>query len=122
MAPSFTDEQKQLLALQKRVHAQALLEEAHALDGLQPFAVVHRHRFGASVHLLWSTVQPEESHVVKFLDALEVAYEPERGEELLVEAGIGLGDLVGTRHDLADEETPPPPQTRRPASSDSPSP
>jgi hypothetical protein len=79
-------------ALQLRVEALALLEQAAALDGLQPFSVTHRHEYGASTYLLWAAEPPDENDAARVLD---VDFEPDKDEELHVETQFTLEELVG---------------------------
>lgn len=83
---------KQTKALQLRTTALALLEEAAALDGLQPFSVTHRHQYGASTYLFWAADAPDEDSAAK---ALEADYEPDKGEELDIEPSFTLEELTG---------------------------
>lgn len=80
-----------LRALQLRARALALLQEARELDGLRPFAVTHRHKFGSSTYLLWAARTPQEHEAAAGLDA---DYEPDR-EELAIEEGLTLEQLAG---------------------------
>lgn len=78
-------------SLQLRARALALLQQARELDGLRPFAVTHRHRFGSSTYLLWATQTPSEHEAAAALDA---DYEPGR-EELAIEEALSLEQLAG---------------------------
>lgn len=82
-------------ALALRVRAAALLEEAQALDGLLPFAVVHQHSSGSTHYVAWGPIQkgeaPSEDQCIRILESL---YEEGRGETLESHE-LELSDLCG---------------------------
>ena len=78
-------------ALVLRAKALAALQEAAAIDGLKPFIVTHSHEYGASIYLVWASESLREENVN---EALDCDYEPDRGEELCIDAPP-LEDLVG---------------------------
>lgn len=80
------------LALTYRVQALALMQQAHAADGLRPFVVTHMHRFGSSAYLVWAPEQPTEEQASRVLDA---QFEPARLETLEIETNLLLEELCG---------------------------
>jgi len=86
------------LALQKRVQALALLEEAAALDQLKPFAVTHRHRFGESTYLCWSAWTPSEEEAASICDG---GFDPELDEYLSIEETFTLEEMAGVKGHIA---------------------
>lgn len=80
-------------ALQLRIQAQALLEQAYAIDGLKPFSVTHHHRHGSSTYLLWADQAPDDHLAAELLGA---DFEPEVRESMEIVEGFTLKDLCGT--------------------------
>lgn len=84
------DAQTQALSL--RVQAQALLEQAQALDELKPFLVLHVHSGGGSPYILWASETPSQDDAEHIL---EEEFEP-RYSETLVIAPLGtLEEMTG---------------------------
>lgn len=83
---------KDTKALQLRTQALGLLEEAASLDGLKPFSVTHRHRYGVSTYLLWAPDVPNEDEAAQ---VLHTDYQPTKGEELNIETSFTLDELTG---------------------------
>ncbi len=79
-------------ALALRAQALALLEQAKAIDGLQPFVVTHSHATGTSSYLAWAKSEPTEAQAASVLDA---EFEPDRDEFLAIESNITLDELTG---------------------------
>lgn len=79
-------------ALQLRTQAQALLEEAQALDGLKPYAVVHDHQYGVSCYLAWCDREPSQTQAESILDC---EFEADRSESLHVLSDMTIAELCG---------------------------
>ena len=79
-------------ALSLRVQAQALLEQAHALDGLHPFLLHHTHQYGTTGYVVWGESEPDEKTAGEMVDS---QFEPELDETLSVESNVTLQELVG---------------------------
>ena len=88
-----TTDPKSMKALQLRVQALALLQEAQQLDGLKPFTVTHMHAYGDSTYLLWAESVPDEAQAELVLDC---EFEPELNESLIVEGHFRLEEMAGT--------------------------
>lgn len=76
-----------------RALAQALLEQAHELDGLQPYVVNHSHRHGDTMYTLWSATPPSDEQMAGLL---EEEFEEDRGETLEYHA-MHLSEMTGIR-------------------------
>lgn len=85
---------KDTKALALRAQAQGLLQEAQALDGLEPFKVTHQHECGASVYLVWSDDRPSEADACLVLDA---EFEEDRNEsiDIDIDTGLMLEEMTG---------------------------
>lgn len=80
-------------ALQLRVQALALLEQAAAIDGMKPFVAVHHDGQQATPFLLWSAATPDEEAVAAVIEA---SVDPGRGERIAIDSSISLGEISGT--------------------------
>lgn len=78
--------------LRLRTQALALLQEAHAADGLKPFTVTHTHSYGESTYVLWAAETPTQEHAKAVLDC---EFEPDREETLAVEDCFTLEEMTG---------------------------
>lgn len=83
---------QQTKALELRVKAQALLEQAQALDGFKPFAIVHDHQYGVSCYLAWHLQEPTQSQAESILHC---EFEPDRSESLHVLSDLTIAELCG---------------------------
>jgi hypothetical protein len=78
--------------LNLRIQALALLNQAHALDGLRPFLGIHSHRHGEDEQFMWAPEAPSQEELkVVFREG----YESGRNESLESEAIRDLDVLVG---------------------------
>ncbi|MHB8742037.1 MAG: hypothetical protein ACYC9L_02845 [Sulfuricaulis sp.] len=98
-----TSDERETQALSLRAQAQGLLEMAHAIDGRLPYLAIHEHAYGVSGYVLWHTRPPTQKQASAMLDA---QFEPERGENLTIDAsltlvevtGCGASHVIGARH------------------------
>ena len=109
-----SDTETQALAL--RTQASALLEQARALDGLRPFAVVHAHEYGEYLSLGWGPFGQGERPSQSQCEAiLQEPFEENRDESLAV-YDFSIAELCGlvpsgrfpALHDARDEHDPSP--------------
>lgn len=118
------DLSKQLLAgsdsltgHQLRAAAAALLQQAHALDGLSAYHLTHEHRFGETEYLVWAAKPPTEESAARHLHS---QFEPDLGESLRISEAMSIADLTGAAHQVgtaadADVEAEEEEVTDRPA-------
>lgn len=85
------DQETKALALRSK--AQALLEEAQALDGLKPYAIVHDHQYGVSCYITWCESEPDLTQAQAVLDC---EFEPDRSESLHILSDLTVAELCAT--------------------------
>jgi hypothetical protein len=79
-------------ALVLRTKAMMMLEEAHGLDGLQPFVVMHTHHGGESAYMVWAHDEPKkEAEIAAVLDC-DFDHD---SETLAIENGFTLAEITG---------------------------
>ncbi|WP_199028468.1 hypothetical protein [Ralstonia sp. ASV6] len=76
-----------------RTRARELLDQAHALDGLKPFMVIHEHEYGTTGYLAWSEQKLSQAEAEGVLDA---KFEEDREEVLTVTDPVSLEELTGS--------------------------
>jgi len=77
-----------------RALAQALLERAYQIDGLQPYVVTHAHRFGDTLYTTWSATPPSEAQLANMIGG---GFEPDRDRgESLEHHRLEISELTGS--------------------------
>ena len=75
-----------------RREALGLLKMAQALDGLQPYVVMHDHEYGVSSYIGWGGDDLTPDEATSILDA---QFEYDKGETVVVDDGITLEEMTG---------------------------
>lgn len=92
LADKYRTENPEVTAFKLRKAALSLLREAHAIDGLKPYLIIHEHRFGTDGHIRWSDKELQQDEIESSLDG---AFDVDREEKLTISNGFGLDDLTG---------------------------